>query len=343
MKFDNVVIFSIETTRRNNVEIVESTKALAAKNRRKGRRVDVVTLLKKGSSSNSKLKRSYDRGHVDLQADPRVGVYINGHHGTYHDGTPDEIHNYLSELRGDTDYVIGRINVVMCRFIDPGEAPQQILDEEQEVKSAIHMLAFSLRQYGQTPTLVVYAKPIWVYNEHTFKAHLENGIVAPSYMKTFNEDNVGRKFWMNPLTKFVKNDREKGQYKLSWTYFEGVGYRIDNANLEEIPDMDQIPMPNLNRYVAPRRVEEPMEIITLYQPIQNNPSWQPDNAVTQCPQCHRDFTFFTRRHHCRKCGLVVCNQCSGNRQLVQRPASSSGAMLAVSDGEVRVCDACVNG
>ena len=43
------------------------------------------------------------------------------------------------------------------------------------------------------------------------------------------------------------------------------------------------------------------------------PKWQPDEDVTNCPICGVTFTFFTRKHHCRKCGSVVCNSCSPHR------------------------------
>lgn len=41
------------------------------------------------------------------------------------------------------------------------------------------------------------------------------------------------------------------------------------------------------------------------------PSWQPDSEVQACPLCKLPFNFFfLRRHHCRKCGRVVCGSCS---------------------------------
>lgn len=42
------------------------------------------------------------------------------------------------------------------------------------------------------------------------------------------------------------------------------------------------------------------------------PVWQPDESAKSCPLCHHDFKLWYRRHHCRKCGRVVCAGCSGN-------------------------------
>ncbi|KAK1752392.1 FYVE zinc finger-domain-containing protein [Echria macrotheca] len=43
------------------------------------------------------------------------------------------------------------------------------------------------------------------------------------------------------------------------------------------------------------------------------PRWQPDAEVTYCPICLTQFSIFVRKHHCRKCGRVVCNACSPHR------------------------------
>lgn len=43
------------------------------------------------------------------------------------------------------------------------------------------------------------------------------------------------------------------------------------------------------------------------------PRWQPDVEATLCPICHTQFGWLNRKHHCRKCGRVVCNSCSPHR------------------------------
>ncbi|KAK3398123.1 FYVE zinc finger-domain-containing protein [Sordaria brevicollis] len=95
------------------------------------------------------------------------------------------------------------------------------------------------------------------------------------------------------------------------------------------------------------------------------PRWQPDAEVTYCPICHTQFSIFVRKHHCRKCGRVVCNSCSPHRitipyqYIVQPPGTPRAAprypgssflggesrspdFSALGGGErVRLCNPCV--
>ena len=52
--------------------------------------------------------------------------------------------------------------------------------------------------------------------------------------------------------------------------------------------------------------------------------WIPDDKAPACMICSDKFTLTTRRHHCRRCGKVVCGKCSGSK---------------INDD--RICDKCV--
>ncbi|XP_022096468.1 pleckstrin homology domain-containing family F member 2-like isoform X2 [Acanthaster planci] len=48
-----------------------------------------------------------------------------------------------------------------------------------------------------------------------------------------------------------------------------------------------------------------------------SPVWVPDSEAPLCMLCKKSkFTALNRRHHCRKCGKVVCGQCSAKKFLL---------------------------
>ncbi|KAK3615204.1 hypothetical protein LTR56_026744, partial [Elasticomyces elasticus] len=100
----------------------------------------------------------------------------------------------------------------------------------------------------------------------------------------------------------------------------------------------------------PRRSSRESEILL--------PKWQSDASALACPVCGIDFGFWNRRHHCRKCGRVVCATCSPHRitiprqYVVQPPVNTYShsddgvdgmeSGRGVFGGEVvRVCNPCV--
>eukprot|EP00039_Didymoeca_costata_P030595 m.30381 g.30381 ORF g.30381 m.30381 type:complete len:241 (+) comp8198_c0_seq1:241-963(+) len=40
------------------------------------------------------------------------------------------------------------------------------------------------------------------------------------------------------------------------------------------------------------------------------PDWAPDESSTSCQICSDKFTLINRRHHCRRCGKLVCKKCA---------------------------------
>jgi FYVE/RhoGEF/PH domain-containing protein 5/6 len=58
------------------------------------------------------------------------------------------------------------------------------------------------------------------------------------------------------------------------------------------------------------------------------PVWVSDKSSSQCTICLNDFSLINRRHHCRKCGILICGNCSKGR-------------LKIGSDMVRVCDRCI--
>lgn len=56
-----------------------------------------------------------------------------------------------------------------------------------------------------------------------------------------------------------------------------------------------------------------------------------DQETDQCKRCGIEFSVKRRKHHCRRCGLIVCDSCSKNRIQLKKNGKKS-----------RVCNECFN-
>jgi len=74
------------------------------------------------------------------------------------------------------------------------------------------------------------------------------------------------------------------------------------------------------------------------------PKWQPDTEVLQCSICGNTFSFWYRKHHCRKCGRVVCANCSPHRITIPRqfivhpPEDAAPSPSTTVNAEIEVVD-----
>ncbi|KAI9876500.1 MAG: hypothetical protein M1830_006366 [Pleopsidium flavum] len=74
------------------------------------------------------------------------------------------------------------------------------------------------------------------------------------------------------------------------------------------------------------------------------PRWQLDSEVSKCPICGTQFSFWYRKHHCRKCGRVVCASCSPHRITIPRqfivhpPMDASSGFATARRASIEVVD-----
>ncbi|KAI8076843.1 uncharacterized protein BX664DRAFT_48209 [Halteromyces radiatus] len=87
--------------------------------------------------------------------------------------------------------------------------------------------------------------------------------------------------------------------------------------------------------------------LTLTEPPRPRHVWESDRQASECRRCNRRFNFLVRRHHCRRCGQVVCDRCSSHRvrlpveELVEDPMISTSHYPVIALNPQRVCEACI--
>lgn len=74
--------------------------------------------------------------------------------------------------------------------------------------------------------------------------------------------------------------------------------------------------------------------------------WESDTVAKTCRVCVKKFGFLLRRHHCRKCGLVVCDKCSpwkvylNSTDILQDPEGNLESSSVLATQPQRVCEKC---
>ncbi|CAO3620216.1 unnamed protein product [Cunninghamella echinulata] len=77
--------------------------------------------------------------------------------------------------------------------------------------------------------------------------------------------------------------------------------------------------------------------------------WEKNEYAMDCRYCGRWFNFINRKHHCRQCGLIVCDKCSMNRVMlpysgiIHDPQLPVDQHYKISLQPQRVCDVCYEG
>ncbi|KAK2466324.1 hypothetical protein APHAL10511_001966 [Amanita phalloides] len=112
---------------------------------------------------------------------------------------------------------------------------------------------------------------------------------------------------------------------------------ISRGPVDLTPQLSQAP-----EFRIPTR-EAPQASLSSRHILQQSGLWERDEEVSNCRDCKRRFGFLTRKHHCRKCGLIFCDNCSAFRTLLDPPlvVHEKGHVESSNSSNLqRVCRAC---
>ncbi|KAJ5096383.1 hypothetical protein NUU61_005739 [Penicillium alfredii] len=156
-------------------------------------------------------------------------------------------------------------------------------------------------------------------------AHRARGVRSSGSSSAPNPESSGS--W----SSYYPRQAEEIQGHLSSLSPQGDGASLTQSGRYESMETPGYPSVSRRHFVSgifspggnhERPLEMPQNIL---------PRWQPDSEVENCPICGIVFSFWYRKHHCRKCGRVVCASCSPHRitiprQYIVRPPESAASV-----------------
>jgi len=102
-----------------------------------------------------------------------------------------------------------------------------------------------------------------------------------------------------------------------------------------IPNQDgYTPLDGLLDNPPPHVAQQLLRLRTrMLESVISPPEWAADHMANNCQMCRKQFgrLQFTRKHHCRMCGRIVCSTCSDQKRSIPK--------LGV-DEQVRLCNVC---
>ncbi|TKA24526.1 hypothetical protein B0A50_06683 [Salinomyces thailandicus] len=114
--------------------------------------------------------------------------------------------------------------------------------------------------------------------------------------------------------------------------------RTPSMRSDDLPRMDSFQEDDmealrrgLSRSASDGLEEEPGQVTG----IPTTAHWKPDTMATDCALCHQTFTWYFRRHHCRRCGDVVCDN-----HITHRVRLDQNARYHPQGVESKACDPC---
>ncbi|ELU06545.1 hypothetical protein CAPTEDRAFT_90657 [Capitella teleta] len=139
--------------------------------------------------------------------------------------------------------------------------------------------------------------------------------------------------WRGTLQKHLETEKEKvtrlqNEHKqLKEVSKEYEALKDRHKSLQGTCEDQEKALAELGSHLSESKLR--MEDLREEQLALKEAQWADDKEVIACRNCTKPFSVSRRKHHCRNCGEIFCNECSDNKM----PLPSSAKA-------VRVCDPC---
>ncbi|XP_060076740.1 RUN and FYVE domain-containing protein 2-like [Ylistrum balloti] len=139
--------------------------------------------------------------------------------------------------------------------------------------------------------------------------------------------------WRGTLQKTLDQEKEAtAQLQAEYTQIKEVekdykSLQKMHQSLQETCEEQERTLAELGSHLSESKLK--VEDMREASQATKEAAWMSDKDASQCSSCNKEFSIARRKHHCRNCGEIFCNECSDNKM----PLPSSAK-------PVRVCDTC---
>ncbi|EFX85697.1 hypothetical protein DAPPUDRAFT_193440 [Daphnia pulex] len=170
--------------------------------------------------------------------------------------------------------------------------------------------------------------------EDNTRRSMKENMELQSQCRTLEEDLRLEKEWRSSLQDSVVSDRttmaelkqkleETQEIRIDYADLEGKHQRLLKLCTDQEKALEEVGVRLRDTKLEADNLKE----ATVW--VSRDAQWAPDELVTHCGLCEKEFNLARRKHHCRSCGEIFCAACSDQQ-----------AQLASSAKPVRVCDTC---
>ncbi|KAI0229450.1 RUN and FYVE domain-containing protein 2 [Lamellibrachia satsuma] len=139
--------------------------------------------------------------------------------------------------------------------------------------------------------------------------------------------------WRGTLQRNLEQEKERvaglqeDMRLLQTTRKEFDQLQTKHIQLQTVCEEQEKALSELGSHLSESKLK--VEDMKEMQAVNREAQWTEDKVVAACRQCERPFSVSRRKHHCRSCGEIFCNDCSDTKMSLPSSAKPE-----------RVCDAC---
>ncbi|CAF2826327.1 unnamed protein product [Rotaria sp. Silwood2] len=238
-----------------------------------------------------------------------------------------QIEKQLNTIKPEYNKLMKEYHEQKQKFeIQLGELNHNLLQVSESLSNATQTIDLQREKYEkQIKSLECELESRTKKHEMQLSALTENLATVRSELRTTNEklSNVDQ----------IKSDKTEARLVVSQDERRVLLERSlasESKNEKLLFENNQLTKKNTDLESALQEIAREYQVLQIQTNKLNQRRWLNDDDVYDCMKCKQTFSVTQRKHHCRNCGNIFCDNCS----------SKTAVVAASSKKPQRVCDQC---